>query len=89
MKVFICVPPIHLFLRFDDVGRAALVGQVRFEPATVGRTTGVLPYGHEEEYLYFMAEGVGIEPTGDNAIAPLSALKAGTATRRHPLPKIS
>ena len=33
-----------------------------------------------------MAEGVGIEPTGDNAIAPRTALKAGAATRRHPLP---
>lgn len=33
-----------------------------------------------------LAEGVGIEPTRDNAIAPHSALKAGTATRRHPLP---
>ncbi len=33
-----------------------------------------------------MAEGVGIEPTGDNMIAPHTALKAGTATRRHPLP---
>jgi len=34
------------------------------------------------------AEGVGIEPTGDNAIAPRTALKAGTATRRHPLPPV-
>jgi hypothetical protein len=33
-----------------------------------------------------MAEGVGIEPTRDNTIAPRTALKAGTATRRHPLP---
>jgi len=35
---------------------------------------------------FYMAEGVGIEPTGDNIIAPHTALKAGTATRRHPLP---
>ncbi len=34
----------------------------------------------------FITEGVGIEPTGNNAIAPHTALKAGTATRRHPLP---
>jgi hypothetical protein len=33
-----------------------------------------------------MAEGVGIEPTGDKIFAPRTALKAGTATRRHPLP---
>ena len=32
------------------------------------------------------AEGVGIEPTGDKIFAPLTALKAGTATRRYPLP---
>ncbi len=32
------------------------------------------------------AEGVGIEPTGDSTTAPRTALKAGTATRRHPLP---
>lgn len=35
-----------------------------------------------------MAEGVGIEPTGNNTIAPRTALKAGTATRRHPLPAV-
>ncbi len=34
-----------------------------------------------------MAEGVGIEPTGDKIFAPLTALKAGIATRRHPLPR--
>lgn len=34
-----------------------------------------------------MAEGVGIEPTEDKIIAPHTALKTGTATRRHPLPK--
>ncbi len=33
-----------------------------------------------------MAEGVGIEPTGDKIFAPRTALKAGIATRRHPLP---
>jgi len=38
------------------------------------------------DYVWSLAEGVGIEPTGDNAIAPLTALKAGTATRQHPLP---
>ncbi len=35
-----------------------------------------------------MAEGMGIEPIGDNTIAPRTALKAGTATRRHPLPPV-
>jgi len=34
-----------------------------------------------------MAEGVGIEPTEDKIIAPHTALKTGTATRRHPLPR--
>jgi len=51
----------------------AIAGRQRKNPAITG---------HKK------AEGVGIEPTGDNAIAPRTALKAGTATRRHPLPLV-